>query len=208
MSESAFHKALKCRECGREYAIAPIFSCEFCFGPLEVAYDYDAIREATTRDSIAAGPSTLWRYANFLPCDPAYKVDLGDGYTPLIKADRLGKVLGLDNLWLKNDTVNPTWSFKDRVVSVAIARARGQNWRLSRPQLRATIIFGLCQNALYLGLFFVAMQRIEASLDAGHLTYEESALLWKHYEDGLNGYTYLNRTNNVPAADAPAGTPS
>jgi threonine synthase len=121
---SEFHKALKCRECGREYAIAPIFSCEFCFGPLEVAYDYDVIREATTRDSIAAGPSTMWRYANLLPCNPEYKVDLGDGYTPLIKADRLGKVLGLDNLWLKNDTVNPTWSFKDRVVSVAIARAR------------------------------------------------------------------------------------
>ena len=110
-----FHRALKCRECGREYEIAPIFSCEFCFGPLEVAYDYDAIREATTRDTIAAGPSTLWRYANLLPCDPKYRVDLGDGYTPLIKADRLAKAIGLDTLWLKNDTVNPTWSFKDRV---------------------------------------------------------------------------------------------
>src|SRR3546814_2830826 len=93
MSDSPFHKALKCRECGREYEIAPVFSCEFCFGPLEVAYDYDAIREATTRDSIAAGPSTLWRYANFLPCDPEFRVDLGDGYTPLIKADRLGKAI-------------------------------------------------------------------------------------------------------------------
>src|SRR5690606_30533859 len=119
-----FHRALKCRECGREYEVAPIFSCEFCFGPLEVAYDYDAIREATTRDSIAAGPNTLWRYAHLLPRDPQYRVDLGDGYTPLIKADRLAKVIGLDTLWLKNDTVNPTWSFKDRVVSVAIAKAR------------------------------------------------------------------------------------
>jgi threonine synthase len=121
---SSFNRALKCRECGREYAIAPIFSCEFCFGPLEVAYDYDAIREAATRDIIESGPNTLWRYAPFLPCDPAYKVDLGTGFTPLLRADRLAKAIGLDTLWIKNDTVNPTWSFKDRVVSVAIAKAR------------------------------------------------------------------------------------
>jgi threonine synthase len=120
----SFESALRCRECGREYPLNPIFSCEFCFGPLEVAYDYDAIREATSRDSIAAGPPTLWRYASLLPCDPAFKVDLGTGYTPLVRADRLAKRLGLDTLWIKNDTVNPTWSFKDRVVSVAIARAR------------------------------------------------------------------------------------
>jgi len=121
---ASFTRALKCRECAREYEIAPIFSCEFCFGPLEVAYDYDGIREATTRDSITAGPTSLWRYANLLPCDPAFKVDLGTGYTPLIRADRLAKAIGLDTLWVKNDTVNPTWSFKDRVVSVAIAKAR------------------------------------------------------------------------------------
>ena len=120
----SFCYALRCRECGREYPLDPIFSCEFCFGPLEVAYNYDAIHEAMSRDSIERGPTTLWRYAELLPCDPKYKVDLGTGYTPLLKAERLGKALGLDNLWIKNDTVNPTWSFKDRVVSVAIARAR------------------------------------------------------------------------------------
>src|SRR5436190_669690 len=92
----AFELALRCRECAREYPLAPIFSCEFCFGPLEVKYDYDAIREATTRDSIEAGPATIWRYASFLPCDPEYKVDLGTGFTPLIKADRLAKALGLE----------------------------------------------------------------------------------------------------------------
>ncbi|MGE3856813.1 MAG: threonine synthase [Dehalococcoidia bacterium] len=120
----SFAHALKCRECGREYPLKPIFSCEFCFGPLEVAYDYDGIRGAMTRDSIERGPTSLWRYAELLPCDPEYKVDLGTGYTPLIKADRLAKAVGLDTLWIKNDTVNPTWSFKDRVVSVAIAKAR------------------------------------------------------------------------------------
>lgn len=120
----SFERALRCRECGREYDLAPVFSCEFCFGPLEVAYDYDGIRESISRDRIEAGPSTLWRYADLLPCDPAYKVDIGTGYTPLIDAKRLAKAVGLKQLWIKNDTVNPTWSFKDRVVSVAIARAR------------------------------------------------------------------------------------
>src|SRR5688572_9408228 len=120
----SFERALRCRECGREYDLAPIFSCEFCFGPLEVGYDYDGIRAHISRESIAAGPTTLWRYADLLPCDPEYKVDIGTGFTPLLDAKRLAKHLGLKKLWLKNDTVNPTWSFKDRVVSVAIARAR------------------------------------------------------------------------------------
>ncbi len=120
----SFERALRCRECGREYPLNPIFSCEFCFGPLEVAYDYDAIASNISRASIAAGPPSMWRYEALLPCDPAYKIDIGTGYTPLIRAHRLGRRLGLDRLWIKNDTVNPTWSFKDRVVSVAIARAR------------------------------------------------------------------------------------
>ncbi len=120
----SFARALRCRECGREYPLDPIFSCEFCFGPLEVAYDLDGIRAAVSRDSIERGPATIWRYAPFLPCDAEYKVDLGTGFTPLLRADRLAKAIGLDTLWIKNDTVNPTWSFKDRVVSIAIARAR------------------------------------------------------------------------------------
>lgn len=120
----AYERALQCRECGREYPLDPIFSCEFCFGPLEVAYDYEAIRGVITRERIAAGPPTLWRYADLLPCDPDYRVDIGTGYTPLLRADRLAERLGLRRLWIKNDTVNPTWSFKDRVVSIAIARAR------------------------------------------------------------------------------------
>ena len=120
----SFDRALRCRECGREYPLEPVFFCEFCFGPLEVDYDYEAIAAVMTHESVAAGPPTLWRYAPLLPCDPEYKVDLGTGFTPLLRAERLGEALGLDRLWLKNDTVNPTWSFKDRVVAVAIARAR------------------------------------------------------------------------------------
>jgi len=98
--------------------------CDFCFGPVEVQYDYDAIEKAVTRESIQAGPHSMWRYAEFLPVDGSNPVDLNAGFTPLVKADRLGKLLGLNNLYLKNDSVNPTFSFKDRVVAVASTAAR------------------------------------------------------------------------------------
>ena len=114
---------LRCRECGREYSADPIYTCEWCFGPLEVAYDYDAIRAATSREKIAAGPATLWRYADLLPVAGAAAVDLGTGFTPLVRADRLGAELGLNDVWVKNDTRNPTNSFKDRVVSIALSKA-------------------------------------------------------------------------------------
>ncbi len=114
---------LRCRECGREYPSDPIYTCEWCFGPLEVAYDYDAIRAATSREKIAAGPATLWRYADLLPVAGAAAVDLGTGFTPLVRADRLAAELGLNEVWVKNDTRNPTNSFKDRVVSIALSKA-------------------------------------------------------------------------------------
>ncbi len=120
----SFVTALRCRECHREYALAATHVCEFCFGPLEVAYDYDAIRRAVSRVSIERGPASMWRYAPFLPCDAENRVDLGAGFTPLVRADNLGRRLGLRQLWIKNDTMNPTWSFKDRVVEVAATRAR------------------------------------------------------------------------------------
>src|SRR3954469_852454 len=116
-------QGLRCRECGREYDAAPVYTCEWCFGPLEVAYDYDAIARATSREKIAAGPASLWRYADLLPVDGDTAVDLGTGFTPLVKADRLAAELGLGEVWVKNDTRNPTNSFKDRVVSVALSKA-------------------------------------------------------------------------------------
>ncbi len=119
----AFVNGLRCRECGREYDAAPVYTCEWCFGPLEVAYDYDAIKAATSRKKIADGPTTLWRYRDLLPVDGDPAVDLGTGFTPLVRADRLAAELGLRELWLKNDTRNPTNSFKDRVVSVALSKA-------------------------------------------------------------------------------------
>jgi threonine synthase len=126
-----FVEGLRCRECGRAYPAEALHVCEYCFGPLEVSYDYDAIAAATTRESIAGGPASIWRYANLLPAHNDGAVDLGAGFTPLVRADRLAAELGLGELWLKNDTVNPTGSFKDRVVSVALARARELGFKVA-----------------------------------------------------------------------------
>ncbi|ADC89181.1 threonine synthase [Thermocrinis albus DSM 14484] len=116
-------KGLRCRECGREYPAEPIHVCEFCFGPLEVEYDYDLIRNTVSREKIERGPKSLWRYVDLLPVEEP-KVGLTAGFTPLRKAENLGKVLGLKELYIKDDSVNhPTLSFKDRVVSVALSKA-------------------------------------------------------------------------------------
>jgi threonine synthase len=116
-------EGLRCRECSREYPAEPLHVCEFCFAPLEVVYDYDAIATRITRASVAEGPRSIWRYAELLPGGDE-RVDLGAGFTPLVRAPRLGAALGLEDLWIKNDTANPTHSFKDRVVSVALTVAR------------------------------------------------------------------------------------
>jgi len=114
---------LRCRECSREYPVEPLHVCEFCFAPLEVVYDYERIASEMSRSSIAEGPRSIWRYAPLLPGGED-RVDLGAGMTPLVRAPRLAAELGLRELWLKNDTANPTHSFKDRVVSVALTVAR------------------------------------------------------------------------------------
>ncbi len=120
----SFAKNLRCKECGRVYPLDPAHVCEFCFGPLEVFYDYEALRNVVTRERIERGPPTMWRYADLLPCNPQTAVDIGTGLTPLIRAPNLGRRLGLERLYIKNDCQNPTWSFKDRVVSVATSVAR------------------------------------------------------------------------------------
>lgn len=116
-------KNLRCRECSREYPIEPLNVCDFCFGPLEVTYDFDGIARSVSRKGIMEGPPTIWRYHDFMPVDAEMALDMGTGFTPLIKAKNLGRVLGLNDLYIKNDSVNPTNSFKDRVVSVASAKA-------------------------------------------------------------------------------------
>lgn len=120
-----FVHGLKCRECGREYPVAPSYVCEFCFGPLEVAYDYEGIRKVLTKSTILSRPQNLWRYRELLPIDGEPTSGLHSGFTPLVKADKLAKVIGIKDLYIKDDTVtHPTLSFKDRVVAVALSKAR------------------------------------------------------------------------------------
>ncbi len=120
-----FTQGLVCKECGAKYDLAPFHVCEACFGPLEVAYDYAAIKASISREEIERGPKSVWRYRKLLPVEDGEPlVDLQTGMTPLLKAENLGRQLGLRNLYLKNDTVNPSFSFKDRPVTVAATRAR------------------------------------------------------------------------------------
>jgi threonine synthase len=117
--------SLRCRNCGARFPLGPQHACFECFGPLEVGYDHDALT-ALTRSTVEAGPHSLWRYAALLPVgqDPAGRVTLNPGLTPLVRADRLAAELGMRTLWVKDDSANPTHSFKDRVVSVALTAAK------------------------------------------------------------------------------------
>ena len=115
--------ALRCKECSREYPIGAFNVCDFCFGPLEVVYDLDAVADIASRERIVSGPNSLWRYADFLPAEYNPLVDINAGFTPLIRSRGLAERLGLEELWIKNDSVNPSYSFKDRVVAVAAAKA-------------------------------------------------------------------------------------
>jgi threonine synthase len=125
LSSAATFTALKCKECGEEYELKATHVCEFCFGPLEVTYDYSKLSQTVTRETIQAGPNSIWRYRPFLPVETNTPIDVGTGMTPLVQANRLARRLGLKKLFIKNDAVNmPTLSFKDRVVSVALTRAR------------------------------------------------------------------------------------
>jgi threonine synthase len=116
-------RGLRCKNCQRPEALGPSYVCSACFGPLEVVYDYDVIRGLLDRATIAGRPPGIWRYLELLPVEARPARGLAVGSTPLVAADRLGPAIGIDRLWLKDDTRNPTLSFKDRVVAVATARA-------------------------------------------------------------------------------------
>jgi threonine synthase len=126
----SYIKGLKCRECRREYSINPIHVCEFCFGPLEVVYDYEKIKNDLTREKIEERRKSMWRYRELLPVDNDPSIGLNVGFTPLIRSEGLAKSLGVRELYIKNDAVNhPTLSFKDRVVSVALSKAKEFGFR-------------------------------------------------------------------------------
>ena len=150
--EGPFVEGLRCRECARTYPAEALHVCDFCFGPLEVSYDYDAITASVSREKIAAGPLTIWRYADLLPAQPTSPVDLGAGFTPLVRAERLAAELGLGELWIKNDTLNPTGSFKDRVVSVALTKARELGFKVAACASTGNLANSVAAHAAHAGM--------------------------------------------------------
>ena len=165
VNDVSFVLGLRCRECGRAFPAEALHVCDYCFGPLEVSYDYEGIAANTTRASIAAGPPSIWRYANLLPAVNDGAVDLGAGFTPLVRADRLAAHLGLGELWLKNDTLNPTGSFKDRVVSVALARARAMGFKVAACASTGNLANSVAAHAARAGMRHVVF--IPADLESG-----------------------------------------
>jgi threonine synthase len=120
----SYVRGLKCKECGHRVPVSPVHVCEQCFGPYEVEYDYEKMRGKVTRESISKGPKSLWRYKDLLPVEGTPKTGFFSGYTPLKKAENLGRELGCSDLWIKDDSCNyPTYSYKERVVSIAISKA-------------------------------------------------------------------------------------
>jgi len=149
----SFVKGLKCRECGHGFPVAPTHVCEFCFGPLEVDYNYDEIQSSISRQKIESRPQTMWRYRELLPIDKEPTVGRQVGFTPLVKADRLAKALGVKELYIKNDAVAfPTLSFKDRVVSVALSKAKEFGFQVVACASTGNLANSVAANAAEAGL--------------------------------------------------------
>ncbi len=190
MSDRPFFSNLKCRECGRLYPKEALHICEFDFGPLEAAYDYDAIRASISREVIESRPHGMWRYRELLPIDGAPTVGLQTGFTPLVRADRLAERLGVDELYVKNDTVNyPTLSFKDRVVSVALTRAQELGFKIVACASTGNLANSVAANAAAAGLtsYVLIPSNLEQSKVQGSLVFGSNVI-------GIEGpYDQVNR---------------
>src|SRR5947208_695588 len=187
---SDFMMALKCLECGREYPLAATHVCEFDFGPIEVLYDYDRIGQSLTRSVIQSRPHNMWRYRELLPVAGEPTVGFQVGFTPLLRADRLARELGVRELWVKNDTVNyPTLSFKDRVVSVALSRARELGFTTVACASTGNLANSVAANAAAAGL--KAYVFIPADLEQGKIV---NSLVYGADVIGIKGhYDEVNR---------------
>jgi len=187
---SGFMRALKCRECGREYPLEATHVCEFDFGPLEVAYDYGKIKNSMTKAALAKRPQTMWRFRELLPVAGEPTVGTRVGYTPLVKADRLAKWLGVREAWVKNDAVNyPTLSFKDRVVSVALSRAQELGFETVACASTGNLANSVAANAASAGLD--AFVFIPADLEEGKIL---NSLIYGARVVGIRGhYDEVNR---------------
>jgi threonine synthase len=193
---------LACRECGAHYPLAPEHVCAECFGPLGVDYGTERWR-GLGRAELAAGPPTLWRYAPLLPApgDPALRVDLGAGYTRLVRADNLARALGMRSLWVKDDSANPTHSFKDRVVAMAASAARAFGFRVIACASTGNLAGAVAAAAAKSGLHAVVL--VPAGLEAGKVV---STALYGATLVAVDGsYDDVNRLCAELAADEPWG---
>jgi len=184
-----FFSSLKCRECGRLYPKEAIHICEFDFGPLEAAYDYDAIRRSISREAILSRPQSMWRYRELLPIDGAPTVGLQVGFTPLVRARRLAERLGVDELYIKNDTVNyPTLSFKDRVVAVALSRARELGFEIVACASTGNLANSVAANAASAGLksYVLIPSNLEQSKVQGSLVFGTNVIAIEGPYDQVN----------------------
>lgn len=182
-------KALICRECGKEYPTEALHVCELCFGPLEVKYNYDEIREAMSRASIEAGPKSLWRYKELLPVEGGPTIGLHAGMTPLVHAKNLGAFLGLDELYIKNDCVNqPTLSFKDRVVAVALTRARELGYETAACASTGNLANSVAAHAAQAGMqcYVFIPGDLEAAKVLGNLIYRPKVVEIEGNYDDVN----------------------
>jgi threonine synthase len=180
---------LKCRECGQDYPISPLHVCETCFGPLEVNYDYARIKAALSRSIIERRPHNLWRYRELLPVESEPEIGPHSGFTPLVKAERLGAELGLKRLYIKDDTVNhPTLSYKDRVVSVAISKAREFGFKTVSCASTGNLATAVAAHAARAGLNCVIFmpEGVEAGKIVGSTIYGAQVITIRGNYDDVN----------------------
>ena len=180
---------LRCRECGAEGPAGPAYVCERCFGPLEAVYDLDALRRLPLRERIEAGPRSIWRYVDLLPVDYDPAVDLSPGMTPLVPAPRLGDALGLRRLYLKNDSTNPTWSFKDRAVEIGTAAARRFGYQVLACASTGNLANSVAAHAARAGMRAVVF--VPAGIERGKIV--QSAIYGPTVIEVEGGYDEVNR---------------
>ena len=201
-------KSLVCRECGKEYPTKAIHVCELCFGPLEVKYNYDEIKKGISRKKIEDGPRSMWRYLDLLPVESASVnsvIGPHAGLTPMVRAKNLGAYLGLDELYIKNDTVNhPTLSFKDRVVSVALTRARELGFETVACASTGNLANSVAAHAAAAGMkcYVFIPSDLEAAKVLGNLIYKPNVVeVEGNYDDvnrlcseiaGEHGWAFVN----------------
>ncbi|MBI5399075.1 threonine synthase [Candidatus Saganbacteria bacterium] len=185
----SYMKGLRCRECGREYPHDVLFVCEYCFGSLEVIYDYEAIKKVLTREIIAGRGKNFWRYKELLPLEKGATDGLNSGFTPLIKAKNLGRVLGVKELYIKDDSVShPTLSFKDRVVAVALSRAKEFGFKIVGCASTGNLANSVASQAAIAGLksYIFIPADLEMGKVIGTLIYQPNLIAVEGNYDEVN----------------------